>query len=159
LNAAILLVGANILLFKPGTLPAAPLDHYPEPLGFKPIALHYFHGGLRVEGQLNGRPLSAIVDCGANFSEFDLDYVQKVAEARVHDLNLVGRGIVGRNLKISGFTPNELDLGSLNIAPIEIGASSTPYFAKTGANALLGYDLLGVHKAIVDLGHDILWLK
>jgi predicted aspartyl protease len=159
LNAVILPVGGSLFLFKPNTRMPPQIDHFMEQLGFKSIPLEYAKGGLRVTGHLNGHPLTALLDCGAAFSDFDLDYIRQIAGARTNELNMVGRGVDGRGIRIYGFTPKELGFGSITLRPFELAANQGPIFADKGVNALLGCDLLATHHAIVDLGHDVLWLK
>jgi predicted aspartyl protease len=159
LNAVILPVGAHFILFKPGNSPAAAIDHYMDLLGFKPIPLQYSKGGLRVEGHLNGHAFTALVDCGAEFTAFDLDYVRKILGDDTSSLNLDMRGLDGRHTTTYGFVPRNLDYGGFPIEPTELGAFATPSFAKYGIDALLGADLLARHQAIIDLGQDTLWLK
>ncbi|MEI9999966.1 MAG: retropepsin-like aspartic protease [Verrucomicrobiota bacterium] len=65
LNAAILLVGSDRLLFKPGFSPVPPFDAAMTALGFKAVPLLHQHGELEITGHLNGLPIRAVVDCGA----------------------------------------------------------------------------------------------
>jgi predicted aspartyl protease len=159
LNSMILVVGANILLFKPGPGAAAPLDEYLRPMGFTPIPLRHEQSGYRIEGKLNGQPFDAIVDSGAEFSAFDFDYANRVAQAAPNNLQMSFYGVDGHALTTYSFTPKQLSIGSLAVHPIEITTTKNPYFTKWGANDLLGYDLLGTHKAIVDFGHNVLWMQ
>lgn len=159
LNAAILPVGASFFLFKPGPGAVPPIDSYMETFGFKSVPLRYEAGGLVVEGHVNDQPLKALVDCGAAYSVFDLDYIRKMAAQSVYYLNADFRGLDGNKLDSYTFTPKRLDLGALNIKPMTQVASREPMFGERGINALLGYDLLAQHEAIIDLGHDTLWMK
>ncbi len=159
LNAVILPIGARILLFKPGNGAVAGIKPYMEALGFKSIPLYHDRSGLKIEGRMNGHPFAAIVDSGAEFSTFDLDYVTKVAEAAVTSNSIGMRGIDGRESDVYGFTPKQLSLGGITIKPGMLGACRTAIFTKEKFNALIGYDILLRHEAIIDLGHDVLWMK
>jgi hypothetical protein len=159
LNAVILPVGARMFLFKPGNGPVVPIDHYMQLLGFKAIALHYEYGGLKIEGNLDGHPLSALIDCGAGLSMFDLDYVLKASGRDISSMNMSMQGLDGHDLESYYFTPRHLALGTISIPPIALGCAKSPTFTKEGFNALLGYDVLALHQAILDLGHDTLWMK
>ncbi len=159
LNSVILPVGGAVFLFKPDRGLPPRIDHFMELLGFKAIPLEYAKGGLRVTGQLNGHPLTALLDCGAGYSDFDLDYIRQISGVRTNELRMTGHGVDGRGMRVYGFTPKDLGFGSLNLPPMELAANEAPYFAKQGVNALLGCDLLETHHAIVDLGHDVLWMK
>ncbi len=159
LNSVILPVGGAVFLFKPDTGLPPRIDPFMEQLGYKSIPLQYTKGGLRVAGHLNGHPLTALVDCGAAYSDFDLDYLRQITGVRTNELRMVGRGLDGRGMRIYGFTPKDLGLGLVNIAPMELAANQGAIFAKDGVNALLGCDLLATHHAIIDLGHDVLWMK
>ena len=159
LNAVLLPVGASFFLFKPGTRPVPNIDHFMDLAGFKSMPLHYFDGGFRILGHVNGRPFEAIVDCGATYSVFDGGYLRKMGESYFRPLKGNWSGVDGRNTPSFGFTPKQLSLGTLDIKPVEVTMIEQPYFTKEGANALLGFDILGKHDAIVDLGHDVLWMK
>ena len=159
LNAAILPVGANEFLYKPGNGAAAPLDRYMAALGFKGIPLHFVQGGLRIDGSLNGHPLNALIDCGAAFSTFDFDYVRKVAPGDLYPSNINMEGLDGITGETYVFTPRHLEFGTLAVPSLEMTARQSSTFGKTGFNALLGYDFLASHQAILDLGHDTLWMK
>jgi len=152
LNAALLPVGGSFFLFKPGTRPVPEIGTFMERHGFRAIPVRYDKGGYRLEGSMNGHPLSLIVDCGAAFSTFDLLYIKQTVEASPPLLD-------GRKLEEYGFTPRQFSLGSFLVRPIELGAVASPYFSGEGVNALLGYDILGTHDAIIDMGHSILWMK
>jgi len=158
LNAVVLPIGANLLLFKPGGNPPPPIDHYMDLLGFKPIPLHFGKGGLHIEGQLDGQPLTAMVDCGAPFSTFDLGYV-KAHQQALSTFHSTLRGVDGVAIPTFVFTPKQLNFGPVTFEPTLVVACQAPVFQQNECNALLGYDLLGAHKAIIDLGHEVLWMK
>jgi hypothetical protein len=159
LNAVILPVGSRRFLFKPGSSPAAPIDHYMGLLGFVSVPLREVKGELFIDGQVNGFPLKAVVDCGAAMSTFDLTYVRKTLGVNVPSLNAYVQGLDGNRSDAYGFTPKTMYLGSLKVDPLEMQACETAFLRKAGLDMLLGYDLLASHQAIIDLGHDTLWLK
>jgi predicted aspartyl protease len=158
LNAALLPVCSPVMFFKPGTQPIPDISPYMDAIGFKAIPLHYEDGGLRVEGSLDGHDFNAVLDCGASFTTFDLDYA-KAAGQHPRSIGIKFSGIDGREIDSSGFTPKQFSLGSFHVPPIEVVAAPAPVFSKIGANALLGCDVLATHYAIIDLGRDVLWMK
>jgi len=68
-------------------------------------------------------------------------------------------GIDGKRLDTYEFKPKTLSVGSFQVDPMRLVAADGVYYTKQGVNALLGFDLLGEHKAIIDLGNSVLWLK
>jgi hypothetical protein len=159
-NAMLLPVGARILMFRPGAGAAPPIDHYMALLGFTAIPLTYEKGGLRVHGHLNGHPLNALIDCGASLTTFDINYVTGTAKtiaSYIPDFKF--SGVDGHRIDAFTFTPKSLDLGPLTLPPTELMASTMPLGAKEGFDVLIGYDILASHEAIIDLGHDTLWMK
>jgi hypothetical protein len=158
LNAVILPVGATAFLFKPGPHPPVPLEHYLSVLGYQGVPLHYVEGGLRIEGELNGLPLTAEVDSGCAYSAFDFDFVTK-AGTNVVSTPFRPEDVAGHQGQSYGFTPRQLSFGPMDFRSGKLLCYRAPVFAKAKINALLGYDLLGTHRAILDFGHDILWMK
>jgi len=159
LNDVILPVGAKRFLYKPGNGPAADLGRYMNALGFKGIPLQFAKGGLRIEGTLNGQPFTALIDCGAALSTFDLTYLRKTSPGAIYPSRINMEGVDGIRGETYVFSPKRLTLGSLSVDPPEMTACQTATFSKLGFDALLGYDFLASHQAILDLGHDTLWMK
>ncbi|MEI9999967.1 MAG: aspartyl protease family protein [Verrucomicrobiota bacterium] len=117
-------------------------------------------GGLHVQGELNGHALTAIVDCGASYSLFDSDFVTKVAGAGLMGTGRIySRGVDGHNIMTYFFVPRQLSFGSINFEREQIGCGQADTLGRDKVQALLGYDLLAEHKAIIDLGHDVLWMQ
>ena len=52
-----------------------------------------------------------------------------------------------------------LGLDYLRLSPIQMAASRTLSFTEGGIDVFMGQDLMGTHRAIVDLGGSVLWLK
>jgi hypothetical protein len=159
LNAVILPVGEGYFLYKPG--PAAPpdIDSYLKASGYQPIPLTFGEGGLRAAGSLNGHPLVALVDCGANYTLFDSDFVKMTVGALVSRSRLVSWGLDGRPMQVETFRAFNLKLGALTLPPTLTTTASGTTLRAVHAQALLGYDLLAEHRAIIDLGHNVLWMK
>jgi predicted aspartyl protease len=159
LNAVLLPVGAKFLLFKPGPGAVPPIDSFMTGMGYKSIPLIYGKGGLRIEGALNGHAFTAIVDCGCAYSLFDADFVTKTAGASLRGQSFMTRGVDGRNIPAYLFSPLSVGFGNLTLEPTEMTAGTGYVLPQLKAQALLGYDLLALHRAIVDLGHNVLWMK
>jgi predicted aspartyl protease len=159
LNAVLLPVGARFFLFKPGAGAIPPIDSFMTGMGYKSIPLTYGKGGLRIEGNLNGHALTAVVDCGCAYTLFDSDFVTKTAGTHLYGQGFVTRGVDGRSIMAYLFAPRSLGFGNLTLEPTEMTASTGNVLPQLKAQALLGYDLLAMHRAIIDLGHNVLWMK
>ncbi len=159
-NAVLLPVGARFLFFKPGGTVVPPLEQFMSDLGFKAVPLKYELGGLHIEGHLNGHPLRALVDCGAALSVFNISYVtDKAGITASYVPNFRFTGVDGHQADTFKFTPQSLDYGAFSFTPSESIAISMPTADRQQIDALLGYDLLAAHQAIIDLGHETLWMK
>jgi hypothetical protein len=159
LNAVILPVGATFFLFKPGPTPVPSFDSFMIQMGYQPVPLTYGRGGLRVNGEINGHAFTAIVDCGCGFSLFDTDFVTKTAGAGLMGGGVTMSGIDGRRLYCYLFAPRKFTLGALILGQDTLTAAAGSILPTCKAQALVGYDLLAEHKAIIDLGHNVLWMK
>jgi hypothetical protein len=159
LNSVILPVGANYFLYRPAFAPPVELDSYLKASGFQPIPLTYGEGGLRAEGSLDGHPLVAVVDCGATFTMFDSDFVRMTIGALVTRSRMVSYGIDGRPMFVGIFNANKLTFGALTFPPTRTTTASGTTLQTVHAQALLGYDMLATHHAIIDIGHSVLWMK
>jgi len=159
LNSVILPVGVHYFLYKPGPAPPAEIDSFMKALGYQPVPLSYGEGGLRAEGSLNGHPLVAVVDSGANFTLFDSDFVKMTVGALVVPSRMISWGIDGRPMFIGIFNANKLTFGALTFPPTRTTTAPGTTLRTIHAQALLGYDLLAQHRAIIDLGHNVLWMK
>ena len=159
LNSVILPVGANYFLYRPAFEPPVQLDVFLKASGFQPIPLTFGEGGLRAEGSLDGHPLVAVVDCGANFTMFDSDFVQTTVGAFVARSRLISWGIDGRPMYIGIFNADKLTFGALTFPPTRTTTANGTTLHSIHAQALLGYDLLATHHAIIDMGHSVLWMK
>jgi hypothetical protein len=158
LNSMIVPVGTNVLFFRPGAGPAVSIKPYMEQLGFKAIPLRLAPDGFRVDGMLNGQAFQALLDCGAQYSAFDLDFINKT-KTPVYRLEMMAHGVDGRLFAVYSFIPWQFVLGTFKVPPVPVAASALPSVQKRGADGLLGYDLLGLHRAIIDLGDGTLWMK
>lgn len=159
LNAVVLPVGATFFFFKPGATPVADIGPYMKTMGYKAVPLSYGAGGLRVEGTLDGHPYSAVVDSGNTFTFFDANYVRNTVGAFPRGVPLYGVGIDGRRVPRTLFDTRQLTVGAISFGSIEMSAQDHSYLERLKAQALLGYDLLAEHQAIVDLGNNVLWMK
>jgi hypothetical protein len=159
LNSILLPVGANFLLYKQSPGPAPEIDSYLKAWGYRPVPLTHGEGGLRAAGSLDGHPLIAIVDSGAKNTVFDSDFVKMTVGALVSDSRMIYWGIDGRPMYVGVFEADKLTLGAMTLPPTRTTTANVAVLRQTNAQALLGYDLLAEHKAIIDLGHDILWMK
>jgi hypothetical protein len=159
LNSMILPVGENYFLYRPGPAPPPEFDSYLKAAGFQPIPLTFGEGGLRAEGSLNGHPMVAVVDCGANFTLFDSDFVKMTVGALVVQSRMISWGVDGRPMFVGIFNAEKLTFGGLTFPPTRTTTAAGTTLRTIHAQALLGYDLLAQHRAIIDLGHNVLWMK
>jgi Aspartyl protease len=159
LNSVILPVGADYFLYRPTLEPPVELDSFLKASGYQPIPLIYGEGGLRAEGSLDGHPFVAVVDCGANFTMFDSNFVQTTVGAYVAKSRLVSWGIDGHPMYVGIFNADKLTFGALTFPPTKTTTANGTTLHAIHAQALLGYDLLATHHAIIDMGHGVLWMK
>jgi len=159
LNSVILPVGMGYFLYKPDPAPPPELDSFLKALGYQAIPLSFGEGGLRVSGSLDGHPLVALVDCGANYSLFDAGFVKMTVGALVSGSGLTSWGIDGRPTFVGIFLADKLTFGALTFPPTRTTTAAGTTLPAIHAQALLGYDLLAEHRAIIDLGHNVLWMK
>jgi hypothetical protein len=159
LNSILLPVGANFLLYKQSPGPPPDIDSYLEAWGYQPIPLTHGEGGLRAAGSLDGHPLVALVDSGAKYTVFDLGFVKMTVGALVSTSRMIYWGIDGRPMYVGTFEANKLTMGAMTFRPTLTTAANARVLQIVNAQALLGYDLLAEHKAIIDLGHNVLWMR
>jgi len=159
LNSVILPVGMGYFLYKPDASPPPNFDSYLKALGYQPVPLTFGEGGLRATGSLNGHPLVAVVDCGAIFSLFDAGFVKTTVGALVTKSRMVSWGVDGRPMYVEIFVADKLTFGALTFPPTRTTTAPGTTLSAIHAQALLGYDLLAEHRAIIDLGHNVLWMK
>jgi predicted aspartyl protease len=159
LNSMILPVGANFLLYKKGTAPLPEIDSSLKAYGYQPIPLSVGEGGLRAAGSLDGHPLVALVDSGAKYTVFDLGFVKMTVGALVSTSRMIFWGIDGRPMYVGTFDADKLTLGAMTFRPITTTTANARTLQTLHVQALLGYDLLAQHQAIIDLGHDVLWMR
>ena len=159
LNSVILPVGMSYFLYRPGLEPSVEIDSFLKALGYQAIPLTFGEGGLRAEGSLDGHPLVAVVDCGAAYTLFDSDFVRMTVGALVYRSGMISWGLDGRPTFVGIFMANKLTFGGLTLPPTRTTTAAGTTLAAIHAQALLGYDLLAEHRAIIDLGHNVLWMK
>jgi hypothetical protein len=159
LNAVILLVGTDFFFFKPGATPVADSAPYMKELGYQAVPLSYGPGGLRVEGTLDGHPVSAVVDSGNAYTFYDSDFVLNTVGAFLRGSRRYVVGIDGRHIPRAIFNARNMTFGPMSFGSNESSAASDTLLKPLKAQALLGYDLLAAHQAIIDLGHNVLWMQ
>ncbi len=159
LNAAILPVGGRFFLFKPGPAPIPDFDSFMIAMGYQAVPVMYRDGRLKVQGKLNDHTFTAILDCGCAYSLFDSDFVTKTVGISLMGRPLDEMGIDGVRFAAYVFAPRQIELGAFALPNTEMTAGDTALLKNGGAQALIGYDLMADCKAIIDLGHNVLWLK
>ena len=159
LNSMILPVGANFLLYKQGPAPPPEIDSFLKAWGYQPIPLSLGEGGLLATGSLDGHPMIVVVDSGAKNTVFDLGFVKMTVGALISTSRLIYWGIDGRPMYVGTFEADKFTLGAMTFRPTMTTTANVTALRKMHVQALLGYDLLAEHKAIIDLGHDVLWMK
>ncbi len=160
LNAAILPIGAGEIILKPGTTPVAAMADFMAPLGFKAVPLGPGGGTLMITGHLNGTPFRAFLDSGATFTTFRNGFVQtalghEAVQTNDHEFH----GVDGHSMQTFRFTANALEVGGFHLPPTTILAAEKGFLEARGLDALIGFDLLGLHRAVIDLGSGVLWMK
>ena len=159
LNAAIYPVAGSGLLVKPGAVPAVSISSYLSHLGYTSVPLVFAGSVMIAEGHLEDHPMRMAIDTGAGFSTFDVGFVRTALGRALTLMEIPIEGVDRKTPDEYRFTPKEIDVGGFRLPPIQLAASQTPSFAEGGINAFMGQDLMGTHRAIVDLGDSVLWLK
>ena len=159
MNSAIILVGGEGILLRPGARePRAPLKAILRREGYAPVPFSVSLDRIIATGSLNGHPLSAEIDCGAASSFFDVDYLKQIG-TRTHWYPLTMMGVDGRAVSVRQFRPDNMMLGGYQVPGREMLAGSSPLLTMAHIQAVLGFDFLRSHRAIIDLGSNLLWLK
>jgi predicted aspartyl protease len=159
-NHVVLPVGSDLLFYRPVAQGAADISAYMVQLGFRPARIFIDRKvGLCVDGSVDGHALHAVVDCGAAYSTFDFDYVHGFAPGNLTTAPAKFSGADGRQLDTYVFSPHSVVLGGQNLPGDMYAVVRDLSFAQLGANALIGYDVMVRHNAIIDFGHMVMWLK
>jgi predicted aspartyl protease len=158
-NATIIPVGADFVFYKPGNGAVPDISPYMNRLGFKPVPLTHRAFGLVVTGHIDGVPMSAIVDCGAAYCTFNINFLTGAVHFSVRYIGNSATGVDGHSQPLYLFTPRKVEFGGHALQPEEMLAQFSPALVAVHQDALLGFDQLAAHSAIIDLGHAILWLK
>ncbi len=111
-----------------------------------------------VAGNLDRHPFHAVVDCGCQYTTFDYKLAAGVDPA-VHPIAMRLGGMDGRVHGQYGFTPGTIQVGDVALPGQLIAADKYWLLTRRGVDALIGYDVLAPHHAIIDFGHLVLWLR
>jgi hypothetical protein len=160
LNSAVIIVGGSGFLIRPGLLTQAPpLGKFMRKKGFTPVPLIQSKNRLLIAGTLNGHPIKAQVDTGANYSLFSLDYLRHIDAANVTAYGYI-HGVDGRKIDVFKFVPDGMTLGGVQVPRQPLLTGSSPALGVgDDVQALLGFDFLSARRAVLDAGADILWIK
>lgn len=159
LNAAVFPIGGTGILLKPGGTPAVDIRAYMTKLRFHPVPLDLGHGDIVVKGRLNKYIIRCVVDSGAAFTSFDFPAVKAALKGDVSPTSLTMEGMDGRVQSEFYFTPASFDLGGFSMSPLAMLADHAPFYAHSQVDGLIGADVLGLHRAVIDLGDGILWMR
>ncbi len=85
--------------------------------------------------------------------------MERQAHITVYPAHRWAQGLDGIKLQLGAFRPGELDMGPISFTPSIALAMHSVVFGEMNINAFFGYDMLAQHRAIIDLGHDILWMQ
>ena len=159
LNAAIYPVGGRGILLKPGPAPAVPISDYMTKLGFKPVPLLGEVGHIWVEGHINGVAMKFVVDTGAPLSDFRGESVRAAMRGNVYETPLYQSGLDGKRETSFQFTPEHMDIGGVDLSHESFLSGGAFMFEHDHFDGLVGFDLMGAHRGIIDLGGRILWMN
>jgi len=159
LNGMIIPVNGHTLIFRTGHDSPVAIDSVMPSLGYKSIALSVTKAGLETDGRLNGRPFRCVIDLGANNSLFSVEFVRDATKQNGAPMQIPEMGIDGKHAWVYSFMPDSLEVGGQSIPPMRVYGIDQFSVAHLGIDALLGYDFLTEHQAVIDFGHNILWLK
>jgi hypothetical protein len=103
--------------------------------------------------------MRVILDSGASFSSFDAASISIAIGHDVTSAALSMQGVDGRMPEMYRFTPAKFDLDGFDIPPMTMLALHSPLLKTGEVEGLLGVDVMGTHRGIIDLGENLLWLK
>lgn len=157
-GAAIYPVSGAALLVRAGTAPPVAIAELMTRLGFRAAPVTLARGRLWIDGHILGRAMQFVVDTGAYFSDFNAESV-RAAGGPLAPAMLPLTGVDGRRQTSYGFMARAMDLGGVALAPEPLLATRSVAFRTLPSDGVVGSDLLGEHRAVIDLGGGTLWLK
>ena len=159
LNSSILIIGGAGFLVRPGPPSPVPISSYMKARGFTPVPLRFANNCMFIAGSLQGRPITAEVDCGAAISTFQLRMLRQMDYLTTYAGGVELRGVDGRGEKAEKFTTDRLMLGSFPVPTRMMLTTDSAALGYIHIDALLGIDLLADLHGVVDTGAGILWVK
>ena len=137
-----------------------------EAAGYRRIPLSRNDTGhFQATGTLAGRPLTVLVDTGADSTLVSIDVARELGLA-LEPLKGAGGGAGGVNLDIFKVSGGDLQVGDVRPRAKALYAMDLSHvnaaFARQGAShidAILGVDVFDAHSAVIDYGSNSLFLR
>ena len=144
---------------------AGTVDHAMCLLGFAGIPLSEVSTGhLLVDATLNGRPALFVVDTGANVSVLHASYAGAFAigedsSARAGAIGIGGSG-EARQVQIDSLRIGPVDIRQDRIVLADLSPIANLLGPMSGGaiHGVIGQDVLGEHRAVIDVARSILYL-
>ena len=144
---------------------AGTVDHALCLLGFTAVTVREVGTGHHlVEATINGHTGAFVLDTGANMSVIDLshlgDFGLSPGSGILGGAIGVGAGGQARRVSIESFTIGAVDIRQNRIVTSDLGQLLTVLgeAAGTTVNGIIGQDVLGEHRAIIDVERPMLYL-
>lgn len=144
---------------------AGTVDHALCLLGFTAVPVREIGTGHHlVEATINGRTGAFVLDTGANMSVIDLshlgDFGLSPGSGDLGGAIGIGAGGQARRVSIDSFTIGPVDVRQNRIVTSDLGQLLTVLGQSTGTtvNGIIGQDVLGEHRAMIDVARPMLYL-
>ncbi|MFN3514813.1 MAG: retropepsin-like aspartic protease [Phenylobacterium sp.] len=145
---------------------AGTVDHAMCLLGFSAVPVRQLVTGHQlVDGELNGRPASFVLDTGANVSvvhgshaeEFGLTPQRGITGAAVG----LGGALQATRAGVEGLRIGEVDLRQRHVMVADLSQleSSLGRLTRSPIHGIVGQDVLRAHRAVIDVSRPMLYLR
>jgi hypothetical protein len=158
LNSALLVVGGKGFLIKPGPGKGASFAAYMQGMGFIAVPLQVSKNRLLVPGSIDGFPLTALIDTGSAITGCQETFLEK-NQISTDSTRVVMEPLDGETTLQRRFRTEKMSLGSCSFGPSIIFSIPGRTLEKDHVDALIGYDFLAAHAALIDAGNGVLWLN
>ena len=149
--------------YRPGE--AGTIDHAMCLLGFSGVPMRRLSTGHQVVAlTLNGRPATFVVDTGANMTVIHDDFAERfdlTADAGLRAPAIANGGALrARQAGLESMSIGGIPIrrGRIVVAGLGQVTETLAPFAGTEIHGILGQDVLGEHRAVIDVARPILYL-
>ena len=156
--------GAQPVEYRPGE--AGTVDHAMCLLGFMATPLQRLPTGHQtVEGTLNGKPATFVLDTGANVTVIHAAYAERFGLSPQRGVRGAAAGLGGggqaSRASIDALRLGSVDIGQEHVVLADLSQVQGPLARLAGApiHGIVGQDVMGEHGAVIDVAKAILYLR